>query len=251
MNKKYIGIGGLYFHDAGLCRIDQEGNIEFASLAERYTGIKHDYKIPDVLWETVCGTNSLSSWDKNHTLVVNDCKVQRSKFRPKLHDLKVGDKLFTMDKASGFFVMDEVPDGKNLWMLATGTGLGVFISLFKTSAPWARFDNIILVHGVRNHNELAYQEQISEFKKNNPSKFNYIQTVTRETKDGCLNLRIPAAIESKKLEELAGINITNDSQFMICGNPDMINDTVELLGKKGLERNRRSKPGNITLEKYW
>ena len=107
------------------------------------------------------------------------------------------------------------------------------------------------MHGVRNHNELAYQEQISEFKKNNPSKFNYIQTVTRETKDDCLNLRIPAAIESKKLEELAGINITNDSQFMICGNPDMINDTVELLGKKGLERNRRSKPGNITLEKYW
>ena len=170
---------------------------------------------------------------------------------PKLHDLKVGDKLFTMDKASGFFVMDEVPDGKNLWMLATGTGLGVFISLLKTSAPWERFDNIILVHGVRNHNELAYQEQISEFKKNNPSKFNYIQTVTRETKDDCLNLRIPAAIESKKLEELAGINISNDSQFMICGNPDMINDTVELLGKKGLERNRRSKPGNITLEKYW
>ena len=131
-----------------------------------------------------------------------------------------------MDKASGFFVMDEVPDGKNLWMLATGTGLGVFISLLKTSAPWERFDNIILVHGVRNHNELAYQEQISEFKKNNPSKFNYIKTVTRETKDDCLNLRIPAAIESKKLEELAGINITNDSQFMICGNPDMINDTV-------------------------
>ena len=38
---------------------------------------------------------------------------------------------------------------------------------------------------------------------------------------------------------------------MICGNPDMINDTVDLLGKQGLERNRRSKPGNITLEKYW
>ena len=66
-----------------------------------------------------------------------------------------------------------------------------------------------------------------------------------------MNLRIPAAIESKKLEELSGLDITMDSQFMICGNPDMINDTVKLLGKKGLERNRRSKPGNITLEKYW
>ena len=96
---------------------------------------------------------------------------------PKLHNLKIGDKLLTMDKASGFFVMDEVPEGKDLWMLATGTGLGVFISLLKTSAPWDRFDNITLVHGVRNHNELAYQEQISKFKEGNPSKFNYIQTV--------------------------------------------------------------------------
>ena len=170
---------------------------------------------------------------------------------PKLHELKAGDTLYAMDKASGFFVMSEVPNGKNLWMLATGTGLGVFISLLKTNEPWERFDNIILVHGVRHQDELTYQQQIKEFENNNPKKFKYIKTITREVKDDCLNLRIPAAIESKKFEEIAGIKINMDSQFMICGNPDMINDTVELLGKKGLERNRRSKPGNITLEKYW
>jgi ferredoxin--NADP+ reductase len=53
------------------------------------------------------------------------------------------------------------------------------------------------------------------------------------------------------IQESANLDINEDSQIMICGNPDMINDTVELLGKQGLERNRRSKPGNITLEKYW
>ena len=71
---------------------------------------------------------------------------------PKLHNLKVGDKLMAMEKSSGFFTMSEVPDGKNLWMLATGTGLGVFISLLKTSDPWQRFENIVLVHGVINPN---------------------------------------------------------------------------------------------------
>ncbi len=50
---------------------------------------------------------------------------------PKLLKLNIGDKIFVMDKATGFFVMDEVPDGKNLWMMASGTGLGVFISLLK------------------------------------------------------------------------------------------------------------------------
>ena len=170
---------------------------------------------------------------------------------PKLHALKAGDTLYVMEKASGFFVMNEVPDGKNLWLLATGTGLGVFISLLKTQEPWRRFENIILVHGVRNYEELTYQDQIAKFKSENSKNFTYIQTVTREKKDTGLNLRIPTAIESKALEEISGIKIDLDSQFMICGNPDMINDTVDLLGEKGLERNRRSKPGNITLEKYW
>jgi len=144
-----------------------------------------------------------------------------------------------------------VPDGKNLWMLATGTGLGVFISLLRTSDPWQRFENIVLVHGVRNSNELIYQDQINEFDKMNPGKFKYVQTVTREEKEGCLNMRIPAGLDSKMIQKSANLEINQDSQIMICGNPDMINDTVELLGKQGLERNRRSKPGNITLEKYW
>ena len=156
-----------------------------------------------------------------------------------------------MEKSSGFFTMSEVPDGKNLWMLATGTGLGVFISLLKTQDPWKRFENIVLVHGVRNSDELIYQDQITQFDEANPGKFKYIQTVTREKKDGCLNLRIPAGLETKEIQKAANLEIDTNSQFMICGNPDMINDTVELLGKQGLERNRRSKPGNITLEKYW
>ena len=103
---------------------------------------------------------------------------------PELHKLKAGDKLFAMDKASGFFVMDEVPDGKNLWMLATGTGLGVFISILKTDAPWKRFENIILVHGVRTKNELTYQDQIAKYEKLYPEKFSYIKTITREKVDG-------------------------------------------------------------------
>ena len=157
-----------------------------------------------------------------------------------------------MDKASGFFVMNEVPDGKNLWMIATGTGLGVFISLLKSKDPWEKFENIILIHGVRESAELIYTEQISNFKKNNPKNFQYISSVTREIKEGSLNERITQSIKNGTLEKMTDININKDSQFMVCGNPDMINEILKLLGNNyGLERNRRSKPGNITLEKYW
>ena len=173
------------------------------------------------------------------------------KLTPALSDLNVGDKLFAMEKASGFFVMNEVPDGDDLWMLATGTGLGVFISLLKTNEPWDRFRNIVLVHGVRAANELTYKDQIDEFSDKFKERFTYIPTVTREKKDSFLNLRIPAGLKDSKFQEIAKLDITSKTQVMICGNPDMINDTVSLLEKSGLERNRRSKPGNITLEKYW
>ena len=170
---------------------------------------------------------------------------------PKLHNLKIGDKLFAMEKSSGFFTMSEVPDGKDLWMLATGTGLGVFISLLKTKEPWDRFENIVLVHGVRKSNELIYQDQINEFDKANPGKFKYIKTVTREEADDCLNLRIPAGLETKKIQQSANLEINNDSQIMICGNPEMLKDTTVELKKIGLKKHRRNSPGHITTENYW
>ncbi|GIS45947.1 MAG: ferredoxin--NADP(+) reductase [Gammaproteobacteria bacterium] len=178
-------------------------------------------------------------------------KVPDGVLTPQLHDLKKGDKLFAMEKASGFFTMDEVPDGSNLWMFATGTGLGVFISLLKTDDPWKRFSNIVLVHGVRTSDELTYKETIDALNTKNNNKLIYIPTITREKNDGAFNVRTPEGLKRNLFQERAQLNITQDSQIMICGNPDMINDTVELLGESGLERNRRSKPGNITLEKYW
>ena len=178
-------------------------------------------------------------------------KVPDGVLTPQLHDLKKGDKLFAMEKASGFFTMDEVPDGNNLWMFATGTGLGVFISLLKTDDPWKRFNKIILVHGVRTGDELTYKEMIDALNTKNNNKLIYIPTITREKNDGAFNVRIPEGLKKNLFQERAQLDITQDSQIMICGNPDMINDTVTLLGESGLERNRRSKPGNITLEKYW
>ena len=38
---------------------------------------------------------------------------------------------------------------------------------------------------------------------------------------------------------------------MICGNPDMVRDTVAVLETRGLKKNRRRDPGHITTEQYW
>ena len=200
--------------------------------------------------ELVTRPYSLVSSPKEDFLEVIYVNVPDGKLTPKLHALKKDDVIYVMDKPSGFFIMDEVPDGDKLWLIATGTGLGVFISLLKTDSPWKRFKEIILIHGVRTAGELAYQDQIEQFKEQHPDQLKYIQTVTREKIENTLNARIPEAIKNNSITDMCG-SIDEKSQFMLCGNPDMINDMVNLLGEYGLERNRRSKPGNITLEKYW
>ena len=193
---------------------------------------------------------SLVSAPHEDFLEVIYVNVPDGKLTPHLHKLNTNDSIFVMDKASGFFIMDEVPDGDKLWLVATGTGLGVFISLLKTDSPWKRFKEIVLIHGVRTFGELAYQDQIKELQVKHPNQLKYLQTVTREKVDNTINARIPDAIKDGSITNACG-GINSSSQFMLCGNPDMINDMVDLLSTYGLERNRRSKPGNITLEKYW
>ena len=156
-----------------------------------------------------------------------------------------------MKQAIGYFTLDEIPEGKNLWMLATGTALGVFLSILKTALPWERFEKIILIHGVRYKEELIYQDLISDLKNKHSNQFEYLSSVTRNSVENSFNLRIPDGLQSRIFQKYTQIDINTDSQFMICGNPEMIKDTTEVLKSFGLNKNRRAKPGNIPVERYW
>ena len=171
---------------------------------------------------------------------------------PRLASLRPGDRVWVARKGAGFFVLNQVPEGKHLWMLATGTALGPFLSILKTPEPWQRFEKIVLVHGVRTRAELAYQETIQHFRQAHPDQFQFFASVTREICPNAFHSRIPQAIESGALEQLAGIKLMpEDSQVMICGNPAMVKETVALLKSRGLTENLRKQPGQITTERYW
>ena len=170
----------------------------------------------------------------------------------KLAELNAGDHIYLGTKPNGFLTLSELPDGENLWMISTGTGIGPFLSILKTDTPWQRFNKCVLVHGVRKAEELTYQEMIQSIKQKNADQFDYIPFVSREETDFAIPGRIPAAIENGQLEESANTNITNEtSQIMLCGNPDMVKDAREVLQARGLTKNLRRKPGNISTENYW
>lgn len=169
-----------------------------------------------------------------------------------LAGLETGDKIEIAQPANGFFTLDEVPAGKHLWMLATGTALGPYLSILDTDEAWKKYEQIVLVHAVRHADELSYQEKILSYQKRYPNQFQFIPFVSRQDVEGALSGRIPAAIDDGRLEGVTGLDINvTDSRVMICGNLEMIRDTTEALNRRGLAKNKRSTPGQITTEKYW
>ncbi len=197
----------------------------------------------------------VNSPDTNYVEVLA-VAVEDGQLTPTLHSLNVGGEVEVSTKAAGFMVLDEIPkgekQGKHLWFLATGTAVGPFISIMETDEPWQRFEQVILVYGVREITDLAYLEQLRELEKRYPTQFRLVLSVTRQTYSGALSQRIPDGLKNGVIEQKVGLKLSAaDSQIMICGNPGMITDAQTILLDKGLTKNLRRAPGNITVEKYW
>ena len=166
--------------------------------------------------------------------------------------LKPGDTLFLAPRGAGFFILSEVPEADTLWLLSTGTALGPFLSILTTADAWQRYQNIVLVHAVRTAAELTYGDEIKSLLEQHSEQLQYIPFVSREDTNFAIKARVPVAIEDGRLEQRAGIRVTiRDSQVMICGNPAMVRDTVVALECRGMKKNKRRDPGQITTEQYW
>lgn len=169
-----------------------------------------------------------------------------------LIDLQPGAPVFIAPRGAGFFILDEVPAADNLWMLATGTAIGPFLSILATTKVWQRFKRIVLVHAVRTAEELTYSEEIRQLLAQHPEQLEFIPFVSREDTDFAIRGRVPDAIENGQLEARAGLTLNAEtSQVMICGNPGMVRDTTAVLEARGLKKNKRRDPGQITTEQYW
>ena len=205
----------------------------------------------DIAGERVGRPYSLVNSPEERPLEIFFNIVPGGPLSPRLAELGCGDPLWVTETASGFLVLDEVPDSPHLWMLATGTAIGPFLSILKTEAPWQRFDKIVLAYSVRTAAEMAYRDTISELVSEHRHQLEFVPFITREPLAGAIQKRIQSAIESRELEDRAGLALTPEhSQVMLCGNSGMITAVSELLAERGMKRHRRREPGHITTEKY-
>lgn len=184
--------------------------------------------------------------------------VENGVFTPLIERRRLGTVVQVEKPAQGFLTADRLWRGEgrpDLWMLATGTGLGPFISMIEDVAVWEHFERMVIVHSVRHEGELGYRDRLQTLAASPGSKgslLSYVPTVTRDADSTLTHGRITELLISGGLERAAGVNMdVARSRFMLCGNPAMVEETRALLKARGFTNDRKLNPGHIAVENYW
>lgn len=218
-----------------------------------------DEELNETLNEDIFRAYSIVSSPFDEVLEFFSIVILDGAFTSQLQHLEVGDELLLNTMPFGFLTLAryQKPLPKDLWLLATGTGLAPFLLMLQDLKTWEDYEHIILAYSARSTEELAYIDKIESLQEDfgslvdNPAKLIFIPIVTREAVEGALTERLPKLLLDGALQERAGIALDVDStHVMLCGNPDMVEDTKETLKRLGLVMNRRGE-GNIAVENYW
>jgi ferredoxin--NADP+ reductase len=200
---------------------------------------------------------SIASANYEEALEFFSIKVQHGPLTSRLQHLKVGDPILVSRKPTGTLVIHDLLPGKHLYLLGTGTGLAPFLSIIKDPETYERFEKVILVHGVRQVDELAYRDVITEelpsnefFGEDVRDKLIYYPTVTREPFHN--RGRLTDLIKSGKLFEDIGVGPLDpgEDRVMICGSPTMLKETCALLNARGFKISEHvGAPGDYVIER--
>ncbi|MGY4281968.1 ferredoxin--NADP+ reductase [Bradyrhizobium sp. LM2.7] len=199
---------------------------------------------------------SLASAHYENRLEFFSIKTPDGPLTSRLQHLKEGDEIIVSRKATGTLVIDNLEDGRNLYLIGTGTGLAPFLSVIKDPETYLRFENVVLLHGCRRVAELAYGEMITEKLPRDELvgdfaryQLIYYPTVTRDrfynrgrATDLIVSGKLFADIELPELEP-------QHDRIMICGSLGLVRDARELLVGEGLCRRESRQAGAIRVRK--
>lgn len=205
----------------------------------------------------VCRAYSIASPNHEAYLEFFSIKVEHGALTSRLRSIEPGDDVLLSGKPVGTLVIDDLHPGQRLFLFATGTGLAPFLSIFQDPETFERFEQVIVVHGVRRVEDLAYREFIAETLPKHEylgemvsAQLLYYPTVTREPFEH--QGRIPELLLSGRLcADLESPPLSPDSdRAMICGSMAMLADTqaaLEALGFAGSPQ--QGVPGDFVIER--
>jgi ferredoxin--NADP+ reductase len=199
---------------------------------------------------------SIASANYEEHLEFLSIKVEDGPLTSRLQHIQVGDSIIVGRKPTGTLLIDYLLPGKRLYMFASGTGLAPFLSVIRDPETYEKFEEVILVHGVREVAELAYYDYLTQTLPQHEflgemvsAQLRYYPTVTREayTHTG----RITTLIENGKLFTDLGLPALDREQdrIMICGSPGMLRDLKTMLEVRGFNEGNTTRPGDFVIER--
>ncbi|MFI4819197.1 MAG: FAD-binding oxidoreductase [Enterobacterales bacterium] len=190
---------------------------------------------------------------KSNNLEFYLVSIKKGKMSKYLNILQKENNIYIRKKSLGSFILKNIKSCKNLWMISTGTAIGPYLSILDQEEGINKFEKIILIHAVRLNKEFSYENKIKILKNKYKNKLLIQKIISREKSYKSISGRIPLLIYSGLLEYSINLNINSkDSHVMLCGNPNMIRDTKNILENfKCMKKNLFNKYGNITIENYW
>jgi ferredoxin/flavodoxin---NADP+ reductase len=200
---------------------------------------------------------SIASANHEEHLEFFSIKVPDGPLTSLLQNVRPGQEILVSRKPTGTLLLHDLKPGKRLFLFSTGTGLAPFLSLVKEPEMYDRFEQIILVHGVRRISELAYEEYLSRTLQEDElfgpmvrGKLLYYPTVTREPFRN--RGRLTDLVTEGKLFadlDIPPLDPATD-RAMICGSPSMLDDTAALLDARGFEISPHiGQPGDYVIER--
>lgn len=195
------------------------------------------------------------TWDEEVEFL--SIKVPDGPLTSHLQRIVPGDQVLLGKKPTGSLVADALLPGKRLFMLATGTGLAPFMAVAREPEIYERFDQLVIVHSVRQVVDLAYREILDARLAGDPlvgeeaaKRFHYVPTVTRD--EFHTRGRIGDVIASGRLfEELDGPAAFDPEtdRIMMCGSMAMIRDFAARFEGMGFIEGAHSHPGHYVIER--
>lgn len=199
---------------------------------------------------------SIASANYEDHLEFLSIKVPDGPLTSRLQHIQPGDTVVVGRKPTGTLLIDYLLPGKRLYLLGTGTGLAPYLSVVRDPETYEKFEEVIVVHGVREVKELAYREYLTETLPEHEflgdmvkQQLRYYPTVTREAFEN--QGRITDLIESGKLFKDLGVPALDPTvdRVMICGSPAMLRDLKTMFEQRQFKEGNTSKPGDFVIER--
>ncbi|QHE87366.1 ferredoxin--NADP reductase [Hydrogenophaga sp. BPS33] len=183
-------------------------------------------------------------------------KVEDGPLTSRLQHVQVGDTVIVGRKPTGTLLIDYLLPGRRLYLVGTGTGLAPFMSIIRDPDTYEKYEQVVLVHGVRQVDELAYHDLVTDHLPRHEllgetiaNQLLYYPTVTREVfrNQG----RVTELIETDKLSADLGLPPLDpaEDRVMLCGSPGLLADLKHILEGRGFREGNTSTPGDFVIER--